>query len=353
MKLNESAFGALPDGRKVTRFTVENSRGVSISAITYGATLTAVNVPDARGKTENVILFLDSLEEYRTRSPFFGALVGRFANRITKGKFVLDGHTYTLACNDVYGAGPNAVSNHLHGGTVGYDKVLWNAKPFARKDAAGIRWTYTSRDGEEGYPGTVKITAEYTLTESNKLSFEYWAVTDKPTPVNLTNHSYWNLAGAGSGTVLEQELAFNCPFYIPVDASLMPTGEVRSVKGTPFDFYDSKPIGRDIARVDGGSYDHCLVVKQAGTGFDLLCKARDPRSGRAMEVWTTQPSVQFYSGGFLDGSLGAGGRTYPLYGAFTLETQFFPDSVNISHFPSCILRPGQKYHHLTTHTFGT
>jgi aldose 1-epimerase len=331
---------------------VENSRGISISAITYGATLTAVNVPDARGKMENVILYLDTLEDYRAKSPFFGALVGRFANRITRGKFVLDGVPYTLACNDVYGAGPNAVSNHLHGGTVGYDKVLWGAKPFVRKDAAGIRWSYTSKDGEEGYPGTLKITAEYTLTEAGKLSFEYWAVTNKPTPVNLTNHAYWNLAGAGSGTVLEQEVAFNCPFYIPVDASLMPTGEVLSVKGTPFDFSNAKPIGRDLAKVEGG-YDHCLVMKQAGTGLDLLCKARDPKSGRSMEAWTNQPGVQFYSGNFLDGSLGASGRAYPLHGAFTLETEYFPDCVNVSHFPPCILRPGQTYHHLTAHIFGT
>jgi aldose 1-epimerase len=353
MTVNESVFGTLPEGRKVRLFTVGNSRGVSFSAMTYGATLTAVNVPDAKGKPENVILHLDSLEDYRTKSPFFGALVGRFANRITRGTFVLDGKKYSLACNDVYGAGPNAVSNHLHGGTVGYDKVMWTAKPFTRRDAAGIRWTYTSRDGEEGYPGTLKITAEYTLTEGNELSFEYRAVTDRPTPVNLTNHSYWNLAGAGagSGTVLEQEIMFNCPFYIPVDGSLMPTGEVLSVKGTAFDFTTAKPIGRDIAKVAGG-YDHCLVMRQAGSGFDLLCSARDPRSGRTMEVKTNQPSVQFYSGNFLDGSLGAGGRAYPLHGAFTLETEMFPDCVNISHFPSCILRPGQTYHHLTTHRFG-
>ena len=351
MTIRESVFGTMPDARRVRRFTVENSRGISFSAITYGAALTEVNLPDAGGRTANVILFLDTLDEYRAKSPFFGALVGRFANRITRGKFVLDGRTCTLACNDVYGAGPDAVSNHLHGGNVGYDKVLWNAKPFTKKGAAGIRWTYTSRDGEEGYPGTLRITAEYTLTEANELSFEYWAVTDTPTPVNLTNHAYWNLAGAGSGTVLEQEVMFNCPFYIPVDASLMPTGEVLSVKGTAFDFTTAKPIGRDIAKVLGG-YDHCLVMRQEGSGWDLLCRARDPQSGRSMEVRTTKPSVQFYSGNFLDGSLGASGRSYPLHGAFTLETQFFPDCVNISHFPSCILRPGQRYHHLTTHTFG-
>jgi aldose 1-epimerase len=350
MKTSVSLFGTMPDGRKVEQFTIDNGNGMSISAIAYGATLTAVNAPDRTGKVENVILFLDSLEEYRQKSPFFGALVGRFANRITRGRFTLDGTSYTLACNDVYGAGPNAVSNHLHGGTVGFDKVLWKAKPFTRKDAAGIRWTHTSPDGDEGYPGTLKMTAEYTLTEANELSFEYWATADKATPVNLTNHAYWNLAGAGAGTgtVLDQEILFNCPFYLPVDGSLMPTGEVLSVKGTPFDFTTAKPIGRDIAAVKGG-YDHCLVLAQAGDG--LVCRARDPVSGRAMECRTTKPAVQFYTGGFLDGSLGAKGRKYPLWGAFTLETEFFPDCVNIRHFPSCILRPGQTYHHRTVHSF--
>ncbi len=352
MKTSASPFGAMPDGRKVEKLTVENSQGVSISAITYGATLTAVNVPDRKGNVENVILFLETLDDYRQKSPFFGALVGRFANRITRGKFVLDGKEYSLACNDIYGAGPGAVANHLHGGTVGFDKALWKAKLFTRKDAAGIRWTHVSPDGDEGYPGTLKITAEYTLTETNELSFEYWATTDKPTPVNLTNHAYWNLAGAGAGTgtVLEQEVMFNCPFYLPVDKALMPTGEVLSVKGTPFDFTTAKTIGRDNARVEGG-YDHCLILAQTGKGSDLLCRARDPQSGRVMECWTTKPAVQLYTGGFLDGSLGAGGRRYPHWGAFTLETEFFPDCVNIRHFPSCILRPGQTYHHLTTHRF--
>jgi aldose 1-epimerase len=348
MTIKEALYGTMPDGRKVTQFTISNSRGMSFSAITYGATLTAVNVPNRAGALANVILNMDDLDAYRTKSPYFGALVGRFANRITRGKFTLDGREYTLACNDVYGAGPSAVSNHLHGGAVGFDKVLWGAKPFKDRNAAGIRWTYTSRDGEEGYPGTLKVTAAYTLTEDNKLSFEEWAVTDAPTPVNLTNHAYWNLAG--SGTVLEQEIAFNCPFYIPVDGSLMPTGEVLGVRGSPFDFTTVKPIGRDIARVSGG-YDHCLVIRQSGGGMSQLCTARDPASGRVMEVKTTKSSVQFYSGNFLDGSLGGQGRRYPLHGAFTLETQFFPDCVNIHHFPSCILRPGEKYHHLTEHTF--
>jgi aldose 1-epimerase len=344
----------MPDGKKVEQLTIENGKGMSISAVTYGATLTAVNVPDRTGKLENVILFLESLEEYREKSPFFGALVGRFANRITRGKFLLDEKEYTLACNDVYGAGPGAVANHLHGGNVGFDKALWKAKLFSRRDAAGIRWTHTSPDGDEGYPGTLKVTAEYTLTESNELSFEYWATADKPTPVNLTNHAYWNLAGAGAGTgtVLEQEIMFNCPFYLPVDRALMPTGEVLGVKGSPFDFTTAKPIGRDLARVEGG-YDHCLILGAPVSGLDLVCRARDPQSGRTMECRTTKPGVQFYTGGFLDGSLGAGGRKYPRWGAFTLETEFFPDCVNIRHFPSCILRPGQTYRHRTVHSFSS
>ncbi len=348
MTTAESFYGTMPDGRKVMQFTITNSRGLSFSAITYGATLTAVKVPDRTGTPANVILNMDDLDTYRAKSPFFGAFVGRFANRITRGKFTLDGREYTLACNDVYGAGPNAVSNHLHGGNVGFDKVLWGAKVFKRRDAAGIRWTYKSKNGEEGFPGTLKVTAAYTLTENNTLSFEEWAVTDAPTPVNLTNHAYWNLAG--SGTVLEQEIMFNTPFYLPVDDALMPTGEVLSVRGTPFDFTAAKPVGRDIDRVSGG-YDHCLVIRQSGSGMSPLCTARDPASGRVMEVKTTKPSVQFYSGNFLDGSLGGQGRRYPLHGAFTLETQYFPDCVNIHHFPSCILRPGQTYHHLTEHTF--
>ncbi len=361
MKANVTPFGTMPDGRKVEQLTIANAKGLSISAITYGATLTAVNVPDRKGNVENVILFLDSLDEYREKSPFFGALVGRFANRITRGAFTLDGKKYTLACNDVYGAGPGAVSNHLHGGKVGFDKVLWKAKPFTRRDAAGIRWTYTSPDGDEGYPGTLKMTAEYTLTEASELSFEYWATTDKATPVNLTNHAYWNLAGAGAGTgtVLDQEIMFNCPFYLPVDKALMPTGEVRSVKNTPFDFTTAKPIGRDIAKVEGG-YDHCLILGQGDGGLGpsrdgliLVCEARDPQSGRAMECRTTKPAVQFYTGGFLDGSLGAKGRTYPLWGAFTLETEYVPDCVNIPHFPSCILWPGHTYHHRTVHRFSS
>ena len=350
MKIGTSHYGKTKDGKSVTLYSVENSRGLGFRAISYGATLTEVNVPDREGKSDNVILGFDTLEDYQERSPYFGSLVGRFANRIAGGTFVLDGKQYSLACNDKYGAGEQAVANHVHGGDVGFDKVIWKARPFRSAEAAGIRWSYTSRDGEEGYPGTLKITAAYTLSESGELSFEYWARTDKPTPVNLTNHAYWNLAGAGSNTVLEQELMFNCLFYLPVGPTLMPTGEVLSVKGTPFDFTSPKSIGKDITRLEGG-YDHCLVVRQSGEGLDLVCRARDPKSGRTMEIWTTKPGVQFYSGNFLNGERGAKGKSYPKHGAFALETEFFPDSVNVSHFPSCILRPGQLYHHLTRHRF--
>jgi len=350
MNITKTLYSILPDGRKVFQYTVESSRGVSFKALTYGATLAEVNVPDREGKPESVILGYDRLEDYLERSPYYGALVGRFANRISRGKFVLDGSEHTLACNDVYGAGAEAVANHLHGGTVGYDKVLWKARPFGGRDRAGVRWSYVSPAGEEGYPGTLKISAAYTLTEDGELSFEYRAVTNKATPVNLTQHAYWNLAGAGSGTVLDQEIELNCPYYLPVDPTLMPTGEVRSVAGTPFDFTNGKPIGRDLGKVEGG-YDHCLVVRRGGRELDLVCRCHDPASGRRMEVWTNQPGVQFYTGNFMDDDTGAKGRVYPKHGAYCLETEAFPDSPNIGHFPSSILRPGQQYFHRTVHRF--
>jgi aldose 1-epimerase len=249
---------------------------------------------------------------------------------------LLDGKEYTLARND--GA------NHLHGGVRGFDKMVWAGRLIRRSGAAGIRWTYTSSDGEEGYPGTLKVTIEYVLTEENELCFEYWAVTDAPTPINLTNHSYWNLAGAGSGTILEQEISFNCPFYLPVDEGLIPTGEVAKTAGTPFDFSSFKPIGRDIGRVEAG-FDHCMVVAKPSSELGLACTARDTATGRTMQVWTTKPGVQFYTANFLDG------KYFPRHSGFCLETQYFPDSVNKGHFPSCILRPGETYHHRTVHKF--
>jgi aldose 1-epimerase len=336
MQASESIVGTAPDGKKLRRFTLSNTRGMRVTAISLGATLTEVSVPDRGGTAANVTLAHAPLERYVRNTEFFGCIAGRFANRIAAGRFSLEGREYTLARNN--GA------NHLHGGNRGFDKANWRAKIIRRADAAGIRWTHTSPDGDEGYPGTLKVTADYVLTEDNTLSFEYWAVTDRPTPVNLTNHSYWNLAGAGSGTILAQEIAFNCPFYLPVDAGFIPTGEVLKTAGTPFDFSTAKSIGRDIAGVPGG-YDHCLVIAKNAGAVGLAATARDPSTGRSMQVWTTTPGMQFYTANFLEGN------PYPRNAGFCLETQMFPDSVNQGHFPSCILRQGETWHHLTVHKF--
>ena len=334
MQVTQKDFGTTSTGRKVTGVTVTNARGMSFSAIGYGATITKVNVPDRRGAAGNVVLGYEALQEYERGTSYLGCMVGRFANRIGGARFTLGGKEYQVAKND--GA------NSLHGGTRGFDKMVWASRVIRRRNAAGVRYTYTSRDGEEGYPGRLKVTVDYVLTEDNKLSFEYWAVTDAPTPLNLTNHTYWNLAG--SGTVLEQELKFSCPFYLPTDAGLIPTGEVARTAGTPLDFSAPKAIGRDIASV-GLGYDHCLVLGKRSDALGHACTARDPSSGRTLELWTTQPGVQLYSGNHLDG------RPFPRHGAFCLETQYFPDSVNQGWFPSCILGPEQTYHQLTVHTF--
>ena len=340
MTIEKSLFGSLPDGRHVTRFTVTNAAGMSVSMMDLGCTLLGVEVPDREGTAANVILSFDGLAGYLTKPMFCGALAGRFANRIEAGKFTLDGREYRLACN--------SKGNHLHGGTVGFDKILWKARAFRTKDAAGVRFAYTSRDGEEGYPGTLRAVVAYALNEDGDLSFEYRAVSDRATPVNLTNHAYWNLAG--DGLVEDHVVSSPARFYLPVTAALIPTGEIASVQGTPFDFSASKPVGRDIASVEGG-YDHCLVVDRREAGLALALRAADPRSGRRMEVWTTLPAFQFYSGNFLDGRTGAGGRLFARHAAFCVEPEFFPNCVNVPHFPSCILRPGAVWHHLTVHRF--
>jgi aldose 1-epimerase len=340
MKTSETTYAVHPNGKKVMGYAVGNSRGMSFKAISYGATLTSVKVPDRTGSPMEMILGFGTLEEYMANPFFIGATIGRFANRIEGGRFTLDGKTYTLECNDVK---PSA-RNHLHGGMKGFDKVLWRGKPFRSKDSAGIRFSYASPDGEEGYPGALKATAAYSLTESNELVFEYWATADEPTPVNLTNHAYWNISGAGSGTVLSQEMTFACPFYLPVDSAQIPTGEVRETAGTPFDFLKPKQIGRGIAEVPGG-YDHCFVLRKPAHSLGLACTVRDPASGRVMEVWTTKPGVLFYSGNYL------GGNYFLKHGAICLETLYFPNCVNVEHFPSCILLPGQIYHHKTVHKF--
>jgi aldose 1-epimerase len=335
MRVIQTNMGTASAGRKVAGVTISNTRGMSFSAISYGATITKVMVPDKRGAAANVVLGYETVQEYERGTAYLGCMVGRFANRIGGARFVLGGKEYPLVKNE--GA------NHLHGGTRGFDKVVWSAKVIRRRGAAGVRYTYVSRNGEEGYPGRLKVTVDYVLTEDNKLSFEYWAVTDAPTPINLTNHTYWNLAG--SGTVLGQELMFGCPFYVPTDAALIPTGEISRTAGTPLDFSTPKAIGRDIAAV-GLGYDHCLVLGKRSDALGHACTARDPVSGRTLELWTTQPAVQLYTGNHLDG------RPFPRHGAFCLETQHFPDSANQGWFPSCILVPDQVFHQLTVHTFG-
>ena len=350
MNLTKETFGTMPDGVSVKKIIVQNASGISMEVITYGCIITSLRMPDRDGKMSDIVLGFDSLEEYITKSPFFGAIVGRFANRISRGKFTLDGKEYNLACNDSYGAGEDEVMNHLHGGDRGYDKIVWQAEVLEDDDSAGVKFTYMSPDGEEGYPGNLDIIALYILNDDNELIFDYRAITDKATPVNLTNHSYWNLAGAGSGSVGDHELMLNCPGYLPVDASLMPTGEVKDVAGTAMDFTSMKKIGKDLDGVSGG-YDHCFTLRECALKTNLIARVHEPERGRGMDIFTTKPALQFYGGNFLDGIKGAGGAVFDKHGAFCLESEHYPDAVNQPSFPSCILRPGEIYHHRTVHRF--
>ncbi len=344
MSVKKEPYGKMPDGTAVDLYTLTNANGLKVKIITYGATITDVEVPDRNGKLENVALFRDSLADFMDKStPYFGSTIGRYGNRIAKGKFKLDGKEYTLATNN----GPNT----LHGGNKGFDKVVWKAEPVKTADTVGVKFTYVSPDGEEGYPGTLTAQVIYSLTDKNKLKMDYTATTDKPTVVNLTNHTYWNLSGAGSGDILGEELMLNADRYLPVDDGLIPTGEIKSVKGTPMDFTKPMTIGSRIDQVPGG-YDHCYVLnKKPGEGLTLVAKINDPKSGRVMEIYSTEPAVQFYTGNFLDGTITAGGKTYEKHAAFCLETQHYPDSPNEPSFPSSVLRPGETYKHSTVHKF--
>ena len=346
LNVTQSPYGRMPDGAPVEQYTLTNANGLFLSVINYGAIITEMHVPDRDGKLGDVVLGFDHLGEYLVKSPYFGAIIGRVGNRIARGKFTLDGKTYTLAVNN--GA------NHLHGGLKGFDKVLWAAEPLNVPDGAAVQFRYTSRDGEEGYPGTLKVKATYTLTNTNELRFDYEATTDHDTPVNLTNHSYWNLAGKGD--VLGHVLMLNAPDYTPVDDGLIPTGKIEPVAGTPMDFTKPKPIGRDLAQLkdDPQGYDHNFVLRQGGHGLSLAARVYEPVSGRVMTVFTDQPGVQFYTGNFLDGSLvGKNGAAYRQHAALCLETQHFPDSVNHPNFPSTILHPGETYRTTTIYRFTT
>jgi aldose 1-epimerase len=343
-------FGRMPDGKAVEVFTLRNARGMEVRAITYGAIIQSIRVPDRSGRIGDVTLGYDSLPGYLTASPYFGAVVGRYANRIARGRFTLGGKTYRLATNN----GPN----HLHGGVKGFDKVVWEAKSFQRGDTAGVEFQHTSPDGDEGYPGTLQVSVTYTLTPSNQLEVEYRAKTDRATPVNLSQHSYFNLAGEGSGDILGHILEVDADRYTPVDSTLIPTGELASVRTTPFDFRTPTTIGARINGPDpqltyGKGYDHNFVLNRSGSGLAHAVRVEEPKTGRTLDISTTEPGLQFYSGNFLDGTItGKAGHVYGHRSALVLETQHFPDSPNHPNFPSTILGPGKEYRSRTVFTFG-
>jgi aldose 1-epimerase len=342
-------FGTV-DGKPVTLYTLTNARGMVVKITNYGGIVTEIHVPDKAGKMADVALGFDKLEGYLDKSPFFGAIAGRVANRIAKGKFTLDGKDYSLFVNN----GPNA----LHGGKKGFDKKVWEFRKGEQVPGfPSVDLHYRSPDGEEGYPGNLDAYVSYRLGDDNDLRIDYFATTDKPTLVNLTNHSYFNLAGQGKGTILDHVVFMEADQYTPVDDTLIPTGELKSVKGTPFDFTTPHAIGERIKQVGGNpvGYDHNFVLRQPRGDANkpaLAVQVRDPKSGRVLEMFTTEPGVQFYTGNFLDGTVtGKGGATYPQYGGFCLEAQHFPDSIHHPNFPPVVLRPGQRYQQTTVYKF--
>ncbi|MFO7867661.1 MAG: aldose epimerase family protein [Candidatus Aminicenantes bacterium] len=344
MFIEKSIFGRHPDGREVDLYTLANGRGMKTGIMTYGATVVFLEVPDRHGNSADITLGHDSLEGYLEASPYFGAIVGRYANRIAEGRFTLDDKEYELAANDG--------KNHLHGGLRGFDKVIWEAEAAEKENAVGVTFRYSSPHGEEGYPGNLDCSVTYWLTEDGELKLEYHAVTDKATPVNLTHHSYFNLAGQGNGDILGHELMLNADKYTPVNDQLIPTGEIKPVKGTPFDFTSPHTIGERIHQVPGG-YDHNFVLKSNGEKPAPAARVYEPESGRVMEIHTTEPGIQFYSGNFLDGTItGKSGKVYHQHYGFCLETQHFPDSPNHPHFPPTILRPGEAHTSTTVYKFG-
>lgn len=331
----QAPFGTLPDGRAVSVFTLVNKAGMTVRILDFGGIITEIHVPDRHGEFADVALGFETLEPYRGDSPYFGALIGRYGNRIAGGRFTLDGHGYELPVNNG--------KNHLHGGAPGFDRVPWDA----RIEGGELVLAYRSADGEQGYPGTLDATVRYSLSEDNEIVVRFCAVTDRATPVNLTQHSYFNLAGRGD--ILAHELTLDADAFVAIDADLIPTGSLAPVAGTPFDFRSPRPIGAAIDETDeqlgyGGGYDHCFVLnKPAPQAMTRAARVREPVSGRVLELWTQEPGVQFYSGNFLDGSLQGKGATYAWRSGFCLEPQHFPDSPNQPGFPNTILRPGETY----------
>ncbi len=347
-------FGRLPDGREARLFTLQNNSGARADITDFGGILVRLLVPDRTGKLDDVVLGFGSVEPYLDRSPFFGATIGRFGNRIAGARFALDGATYTLAANNTPGGQPC----NLHGGPLGFDKVLWAATPFSEPGAAGLRLAHRSPDGDQGFPGNLSVTVEYRLTDANELRIDYSATTDKATPVNLTNHSYFNLRGEGRGDILSHQLKLFAARYTPVSAGLIPTGELAPVAGTPFDFTTAHTIGERIGARDaqlgfGNGYDHNYVVDpQPGARLALAAEVYEPETGRVLEMLTAEPGFQFYSGNYIDAALvGKRGLPYGPRTGFCLESQHFPDSPNQPAFPSTTLRPGQRYATTTVYRF--
>jgi len=346
--VTKTEFGMTPEGESVDVYTLINPNGMEVRAITFGGIITSIRVPDKNGKFDDVALGFDNLEAYLRNPPFFGAIIGRYGNRIAKGRFTLDGKTYTLAINNA--------PNHLHGGNRGFDKLVWKAESFKKDDTVGVVFTHTSPDGDEGYPGNLSLKVTYTLTPRNTIEVDYEAATDKATPVNLTQHTYFNLAGEGQVDILNHVLRLNATRYTPVDATLIPTGELASVEGTPLDFREPTRIGE---RIDdqhqqmqyGKGYDHNFIVDRNGTEITVAARVEEPTSGRVLEVSTTEPGMQFYTGNFLDGLKGKNGHAYARRTGFCLETQHFPDSPNKPQFPNTILRPEQTYRSKTVFAF--
>jgi aldose 1-epimerase len=340
-------FGKTADGTPVELYVLTNGQ-ITVKVMTYGAIITEIDTPDRNGRVGDIVLGFDSLDGYFGSHPYFGATVGRVANRIAKGKFSLNGQEYSLATNN----GPNS----LHGGLKGFDKVIWKAKPIGRPDGPSIKLTYHSPDGEEGYPGNLNVSVQFTVTEQNELKLEYLATTDKATPINLSNHTYFNLAGRTNEPILGHELLLKASHYTPVDETLIPSGEIAAVAGTPLDFTKPTAIGARIKELKGepSGYDHNLALDSEGKSLELAAQVYEPKSGRVLTISTTEPGIQFYTGNFLDGTItGKDGIAYRKHHAFCLETQHFPDSIHHPNFPSAVLEPGNTYNQTTVYKFSS
>ena len=348
MRIGKEYFGKLPDGTKVDLYTLKNASGIEAKVTNYGGIIVKLTTHDRNGTFEDIVLGFDTLDEYVKDNPFFGCLIGRYGNRIANGKFILDEVEYDLAKNNA--------PNHLHGGLKGFDKVLWQAQEIESNEGQALELKYLSPDGEEGYPGNLSVAVVYTLTDKDELKIDYQATTDKKTIVNLTNHSYFNLAGAGSGDILAHEMAINADKFTPVDSTLIPIGELQNVDGTPLDFRIAQAIGNRIDQdyeqlKAGGGYDHNYVLNAGTDSLVFAARVIEPTTGRILEVYTTEPGIQFYSGNFLTGIKGKNGKLYPWRSGFCLETQHYPDSPNKPEFPSTVLNPGEIYKTTTVYKF--